>query len=226
MLTRVLEPEVMNDREEAIEYNDMDHAEVNRNFVTDLLTAGTKLLAAGTIGIDCLDLGTGTALIPIELCLRNEDVRVMAADASATMLDLARYRLEVNSLIQRIQLHLGDAKKLVFEDNFFDTVMSNSLVHHLPLHESFLVEALRVLRSGGLLFIRDLCRPLSQEHLDSLVAVYAAKETESSRQMLRQSLHAALSLNEMRELAMNAGLSSDCVTMSSDRHWTLMARKP
>lgn len=218
MLTRVLEPEVMNDREEAIEYNEMDHAAVNRNFVNDLL-------AAGAIGIDCLDLGTGTALIPIELCLRNEDVRVMAADASAMMLDLARYQLEVNSLTQRIQLHLGDAKKLVFEDSFFDTIMSNSLVHHLPTHESFLAEALRVLRPGGLLFLRDLCRPASQTQLDSLVATYAANETDSSRQMLRQSLHAALSLDEIRELATNSGLPTDCVTMSSDRHWTLNTRK-
>jgi len=218
MLSRVLEPEVMDDRDEAVEYNDMDHSEVNRNFVTDLI-------AAGPLGIDCLDMGTGTALIPIELCLRLEDVRVMAADASPIMLDLARYRLEVNSLISRIQLHLGDAKKLVFEDRFFDTVMSNSLVHHLPSHESFLGEALRILRSGGLLFIRDLCRPTSHQQLESLVATHAANESVSSQQMLRQSLHAALCLDEIKSLAVDAGLPADCVSMSSDRHWTLSARK-
>ncbi len=219
MLSRVLEPEVMNDRDEAVQYNDMDHTEVNRNFVTDLL-------AAGPLGLDCLDLGTGTALIPIELCLRNEDVRVMATDASSVMLDLARYRLEINSLTQRIQLHLGDAKKLIFEDHFFDTVMSNSLVHHLPSHETFFKEAMRVLRPNGLLFVRDLCRPASLVQLESLVSTYAAHETPSSQQMLRQSLHAALSLDEIRSLATDAGLPADCVAMSSDRHWTLSARKP
>jgi ubiquinone/menaquinone biosynthesis C-methylase UbiE len=218
MLARVLEPEVMDDRAEAVQYNDMDHAEVNRNFVTDLL-------AAGPLGFDCLDIGTGTALIPIELCVRNQDVRVMAADASTTMLDLARYRLEVNSLIGRIQLHLGDAKKMVFEDRFFDTVMSNSLVHHLPSHATFLVEALRVLRPNGLLFVRDLCRPEDLDALESLVSTHAAKETASSQQMLRQSLHAALSLDEIRSLAIDAGLPADCVSMSSDRHWTLSARR-
>ena len=218
MLERILEPEVMDDRAEAIEYNDMDHGLVNRNFVTDLL-------AAGPIGTDCLDLGTGTALIPIELCQRDELVRVMAADASTAMLDLARYQLEVNNLVARIQLHFGDAKKLVFESDFFDTVMSNSLVHHLPSHETFLVEALRVLRPNGLLFVRDLCRPESQEQLDNLVSIYAANESESSKQMLRQSLHAALSLSEIHELAVLAGLSADCVKMTSDRHWTLQARK-
>ena len=218
MLDRVLEPEIMNDREEAIEYNEMDHQLVNRNFVTDLLDAGP-------LGIDCLDLGTGTALIPIELCQRDEVVRVMASDASTVMLDLARYRLEVNSLTDRIQLHFGDAKKLVFENDFFDTVMSNSLVHHLPTHDAFLPEALRVLRPGGLLFIRDLCRPESFGKLEELVSTYAANESDSSKQMLKQSLHAALSLVEIRELAVRSGLSADCVSMTSDRHWTLKARK-
>ena len=218
MLDRVLEPEVMEDRNEAVEYNDMDHGQVNSNFVTDLL-------AAGPIGTDCLDLGTGTALIPIELCKRNEDVRVMASDASQMMLELARYRLEVNNLITRIQLHFGDAKKLIFEASFFDTVISNSLVHHLPSHETFLVEALRVLRPNGLLFIRDLVRPESQEQLEGLVETHAANENEHSRQMLRQSLHAALSLSEIRDLAVQVGLAADCVTMTSDRHWTLQARK-
>ncbi len=218
MLERVLEPEVMDDRDEAIEYDAMDHESVNRNFVTDLLVAGP-------IGIDCLDLGTGTALIPIELCQRDEEVRVMAADASTIMLDLARYQLEVNNLTSRIQLHFSDVKKLVFEGGFFDTVMSNSLVHHLPSHDSFLVEALRVLRPGGLLFVRDLCRPESQEQLDWLLLTYASNYSDGSRQMLRQSLHAALSLSEMRDLVLKVGLSGDCVTMTSDRHWTLQTRK-
>ncbi len=218
MLDRVLEPEVMNDRDEAVEYDAMDHELVNRNFVTDLL-------CAGPIGSDCLDLGTGTALIPIELCQRDKEVRVMAADASTIMLDLARYQLEINSLTSRIQLHFGDVKKLVFEGSFFDTVMSNSLVHHLPSHDSFLVEALRVLRPNGLLFLRDLCRPESQEQLDLLMLTYGANENDGSRQMLRQSFHAALSLSEIRSLALLAGLSGDCVAMTSDRHWTLQTRK-
>ena len=205
MLERVLEPEVMQDRDEAVEYNEMDHEQVNRSFVTDLL-------AAGPVGTDCLDLGTGTALIPIELCKRDEVVRVMAADASTVMLDLARYQLEINNLTTRIQLHCGDAKRLVFETSFFDTVISNSLVHHLPSHERFLIEALRVLRPNGLLFVRDLCRPESLEQLEALVTTYAANESDSSQQMLRQSLHAALSLAEIRHLAVQAGLAADCVS--------------
>lgn len=218
MLPRVLEQEVMADREEAIAYDAMDHAAVNQLFVTDLL-------AAGPIGTDCLDLGTGTALIPVELCQRDKSVRVMASDASTEMLELARYHLEINGLMARVQLHFGDAKKLIFQDQYFDTVISNSLVHHLPTHETFLPETLRVLRRGGLLFIRDLCRPDSLEQLDALVNLYVAHESDHSRKMFRESLQAALTLDEIRELAIAAGLSDQCIEMTSDRHWTLKARK-
>lgn len=63
MLARTLEPEVMDTPEEALAYDSMDHADVNRVFVDDFLAADPE---AGEI----LDLGTGTALIPIELCRR------------------------------------------------------------------------------------------------------------------------------------------------------------
>ena len=61
MLPRVLEPEVMDSAEEASDYDAMDHSHVNRLFVTDFLT-----IWKGANPI--LDVGTGTAQIPIELC--------------------------------------------------------------------------------------------------------------------------------------------------------------
>ena len=69
-LKRILEPEVMDTPEEARDYNGMDHSEVNRIFVDDLL-------ATGFTGVDILDLGTGTAQIPVELCQRSEDLSLI-----------------------------------------------------------------------------------------------------------------------------------------------------
>jgi len=105
MLERVLEPELMDDPHEAQSYNDMDHSEVNRRFVAELL-------ACGELGNDVLDLGTGTALIPIELCEQHATCRVMASDAATSMLDLARYNIAVASMELRIQLHHGDHSSL------------------------------------------------------------------------------------------------------------------
>ena len=219
MLPRTLEPEVMDDRQEAIDYNDMDHRAVNEVFVADLL-------AAGPIGRDILDLGTGTALIPVELCRRAPEARVMASDASVEMLELARYNIEMNHLLDRIQLHRGDAKQLVFPEAYFDAVMSNSLLHHLPEIDACLAEMLRVLRPGGLLFVRDLARPESEEEVERLVALYTIGETESSRQLFRQSLHASWTVPEMQAIVAPLGIPFDAVALTSDRHWSLQFRKP
>lgn len=218
MLPRTLEPEIMDDSQEAIEYNQMDHRAVNDRFVTELMDAGP-------IGLDILDLGTGTALIPVALCLREKQVRVMASDASVEMLELARYNIEVHHLLDRIQLHRGDAKKLVFSQAYFDTVMSNSLVHHLPTCETFFAEALRVLRPNGLLFVRDLCRPESDADVERFVDLYAGGETDYSKQLFRQSLHAALTMAELQQIVEPLGISGHAIQMSSDRHWTLAYRK-
>jgi ubiquinone/menaquinone biosynthesis C-methylase UbiE len=219
MLSRTLEPEIMDTMEDAMEYDAMDHTTVNEVFVTDLL-------GAGPLGRDVLDIGTGTALIPVELCRRNTEVRVMASDAAASMLDIARYNLELHRATHRIQLHFGDAKKLVFQDDYFDTVISNSIVHHLPDPGPLFAEALRVVRPGGLVFFRDLYRPESDQEVEQLVATYAANDTDYCKQLLRQSLHAALTLTEVAQMIAAAGSDPSAVTMTSDRHWTWVARKP
>jgi hypothetical protein len=43
--------------------------------------------------------------------------------------------------------------------------------------------------------------------------------------MFRDSLHAALTVEEVRELVRDFGLSSDSVKATSDRHWTIQGKK-
>lgn len=218
MLARSLEPELMDTPEEARDYDEMDHRQVNQQFVDDLL-------AAGEIKGDILDLGTGTALIPIELCKRAADCRVMAVDAATSMLDLARYNVEIAGLGLRIQLAHVDAKQMPFADGMFHVVMSNSIIHHIPQPLAALREAARVVAPGGLLFFRDLLRPDSETELEHLVATYTGNENSHAQQMFRASLHAALTLDEIRALAEQIGVPGEKVTPTSDRHWTLCATK-
>lgn len=216
MLERTLEPEVMDTCEEAMAYDAMDHSTVNEAFARDLL-------ALPALGTDLLDLGTGTALIPTILCRLNRDLRIMAADASRWMLEIARYNLEVFQCTSRVQLHLVDAKEMIFQDNYFDGVISNTLVHHLPAHEAFFKESIRVLRPGGILFLRDLVRPDSADEVERLVALYGGPDAQG-QQLLRQSFYAALTLDEIQAIVAPYGIPPECVRMTSDRHWTLSAR--
>ena len=218
LLSRVLEPEYMDTEEEAAEYDAMDHAAVNRKFAEDFL-------ATSRPGNDILDLGTGTALIPVELCCLDSAVRVMASDAAVSMLELARYHVEAEGLRNRIQLHHGDAKKLGFADEFFDAVVSNSLIHHIPEPVMVLTEIVRVTKPNGRIFVRDLARPQNNAEVEALVEMYTGSATATARQLFRQSLYAALSLAEIQNLVESLGLDRSEVTMTSDRHWTWSALK-
>ena len=223
MLERVLEPEVMDTRQEAMDYNDMDHSHVNELFVTDLIEFAESV----DVEIeDVLDLGTGTALIPVELCQRVKSCRVIGIDLAIQMLELARYNIEVDGLIERIQLAHVDAKAMPYSEGMFNVMVSNSIVHHIPDPIICLREAVRVTSQGGIFFVRDLMRPNSDEEVQRLVQMYAGQENEHSQKMFDDSLRAALTLKEMQRLVEELGFDSVTVQAASDRHWTWAAKKP
>jgi len=218
MLPRILEPEAMDTRSEAVDYDTMDHSEVNHIFVADLLAAGPE---PGEI----LDLGTGTAQIPIALCHRDPDARVVVVDLAGHMLRVARQNVERAGLSDRIRMEQVDAKRLPHRDGQFATVISNSIVHHVAEPRIVLQEAWRVLADGGLIFLRDLFRPPDDQTVRRLVDTYAAGANPHQQQMFEDSLRASLTVDEMRDLVSEFGLDPTTVRATSDRHWTWVARK-
>ncbi len=227
MLPRVLEPEVMDTAEEASDYDSMHHDTVNRLFVDDLLQASRELSCAdiGANPIRVLDVGTGTALIPIELCQRPGAFEVVAIDLAQEMLKLADRNIERAGLTKCIRAELVDAKGLPYADGAFDWVISNSIVHHIPEPSSCLREMWRVLRPGGLWFVRDLFRPMSADVIEQIVQTYAGMDSARQQQLFRQSLHAALTVEEVRELVAPLTVTGGSVRATSDRHWTLACRR-
>ena len=182
-------------------------------------------LAAGPTGGEVLDLGTGTAQIPIELCRQDPGFRVLAVDLSGHMLLMAGDNIRRAGLAERIKTERIDAKRLPYADGAFAAVMSNSIVHHIAEPGQLLAEALRVTAAGGLVFIRDLMRPVDQPTLSRLVDTYAAGANAHQRQMFDDSLHAALDLDEVRALVVKLALPPTTVAPTSDRHWTWAVRK-
>ncbi|MEX0679399.1 MAG: class I SAM-dependent methyltransferase [Pirellulales bacterium] len=221
-LERVLEPEVMDSAAVARDYDAMDHGEVNRRFAADFLAA----LSAAGLGddVEVLDLGTGTARIPIELCAQSPEARVVAIDLAEEMLRLAAANVARAGLSRRIRFERQDAKRLPFDDGRFAAVMSNSIVHHIPEPAAVLAESLRVLRKpGGLIFIRDLARPYDDAQVQNLVDTYAADSNAQQRRLFEDSLRAALSMDEIRALVAGLGFDPASVQATSDRHWTWSA---
>ena len=235
MLARVLEPEVMDTPEEAIDYDQMDHSGVNRLFVDHLIQAalladvrfapkGPATAPAGAVR-SVLDVGTGTAQIPIELARRDVACRIVAIDLAQHMLDVGARNVAAAGLTDAIRLERVDAKGLPYADGAFDVVMSNSIIHHIPEPIASLREMVRLVRPGGLLFVRDLMRPPDLPTLQRLVATYAGDANAHQKQMFGDSLHAALTLDEIRALAASCGLPHEAAVPSSDRHWTIAWRR-
>jgi len=222
MLQRLLEPELMDTYDDAREYDAMDHRAVNTQFVTDLLAAlvDCRLPYQGSPLLRILDLGAGTAQIPINLARRTPDAHITAIDAAESMLTLAHQNVTAAGVTNRIDLLLADAKRLPFADASFPIVISNSIFHHIAEPRDCMAEAIRVTAPGGLLFHRDLARPCDEEQLKHLVNTHAASATPYQRKLFSDWLRAALTLEEIRALVAQFGFQPDAVQLTSDRHWT------
>ncbi len=208
----------MDSSEEAHDYDAMDHSAVNRVFVQDFL-------AVWDGGLPILDVGTGTAQIPVELCRQSPTAKIVAIDLAQHMLAVAQQNVVRSGFKDRIQLKLVDAKGLPFGDGHFAAVISNSIVHHIPSPGGVLAEMVRVGKSTGTLFVRDLLRPDSEARLEELVTTYAGDANAHQQKMFAASLHAALSLDEIRRLVSTLGFDSADVQQTTDRHWTWTSRK-
>lgn len=217
-LPRVLELEVMDTLEEALAYDALDHTEVNRHFVGDLLD---QLPGSGPV----LDLGTGTARIPIELCREEPEITVVAIDLAQAMLDVAADNVRQSGYGLQIAFERADAKRLPYADGSFPVVISNSLVHHAAVPDLLLREAWRVLADGGLIFMRDLVRPHDETALVHLIESYAHHASEAQRRMFADSLRAALTVEEIQCRIERLGGSRESAQPTSDRHWTWCTRK-
>lgn len=227
MLQRVLEPEVMDTVEEAVDYDSMDHGDVNRRFVDDLLAGWSNADPSRSVnGCHVTDLGTGTALIPLEMFQREPAIgKVIACDLSMEMLKIADQHIQ-DAGAACIQTLFCDCKKLPIADRSQDLVISNSIVHHIPEPEQVLCEAIRILKPGGLLFVRDLMRPQTKEQVEHFVQTYTGNDNAQQQQLFRQSLHAALSVEEVAAMLSELNVAADCVAANSDRHWTICYRSP
>ena len=225
MLSRILEPEVMDTVAEAVDYNSMDHSHVNCVFVDDLLAALVSTPSPPGETWQIFDAGTGTALIPLELMSRGVKVVVTASDLAEQMLIVARDNVQAAGWSDSIRLVLTDCKQLPEADATYHVVMSNSIVHHIPEPLTVLAELWRVLQPGGLLFVRDLMRPVDLSTLDHLVQTYAGEANAHQQRMFRESLHAALTVSEVSGLLEQVGIPCETVCATSDRHWTIIARK-
>ncbi len=212
-MQRVLEPEVMDSLEEAVEYDAMDFTEINGAFAQ-------RAIEIGATNATVLDAGTGTARIPILIAQQRPEWQIFGIDMAESMLQLGRENVEKAGLQKQIILEFVDAKKLPYQDGQFDMVISNSLFHHLPNPLPFLQEVKRVVKPQGAILIRDLIRPPSEEIMNNFVESIGTNYNKHQKMLFHDSLHAEFTLDEVQDFLQQAGLEGVTVERSSDRHWS------
>ncbi|AFY45437.1 class I SAM-dependent methyltransferase [Nostoc sp. PCC 7107] len=214
-MERVLEPEVMDTWEEAIDYDAMDFTEVNTAFAKEAVALCSQAQCL------VLDAGTGTGRIPVLIGQMRPQWQLIAIDLAQNMLKIAAQHIQQARLYEQISLALVDAKQLPYADGMFDLVISNSLIHHLPDPLPFFQEIKRVTKPNGGLLIRDLLRPADEMTMNALVDTIGYEYAPRQQKLFRDSLHAALTLDEVNKLVTSVGWFGVRVYQSSDRHWTM-----
>jgi ubiquinone/menaquinone biosynthesis C-methylase UbiE len=210
-MDRILEPEVMDDAQQAIAYAGADFSSSNQMFVEGLLDAyGSKL---GTV----LDIGCGPGDIPIRLARAKSSVYVVAVDASEVMVCLAHEAVETADLIRRVRIVHGRIPGLRFRQGGFDAIISKDLLHHLPDPMVLWEEVKRIGRAGTAVYVMDLFRPPTMEAAKEIVESVSAHEPEILKRDFYNSLLAALTPEEVRDRLRQAGLGLE-VEVVSERH--------
>jgi ubiquinone/menaquinone biosynthesis C-methylase UbiE len=117
-----------------------------------------------------LDLGCGTATLPIRIKQLVPEARVVGLDGDPQVLTIA-HKKAVQAAV-KLDFVQGMAFHLPFPDNTFDRIVSSLVLHHLTpaSKQRTLREVHRVLHPHGELHVLDLGKPHSVfAHLISLV---------------------------------------------------------
>lgn len=217
MLKRILEPEVMDNEQEAIDYDTMDFAEINTAFAQLAIQLTSEKAKV-------LDVGTGTARIPIVIAELRPQWQIIATDLAKSMLEVGTKNIKKSGKKSQIKLEFIDAKKMPYATSEFDLVMANSLVHHLPDPLPFFQETQRVLKPEGGILIRDLLRPDTEAEIEQIVQQTDLDYNPHQQKLFRDSLHAAFTLEEIKQIVNQVGIENVKVYQSSDIHWTIVRK--
>ena len=214
-MERIPEPELMEEKEQVISYDEADFSEGEVNLINQInhylfrknISLGEKDLI--------VDLGCGPGNISEKLAIKWPNTEVIGIDGSKEMILRAEYNKNVSinkKKLKNLRYICSDIKEIK-STNFLlnkeiSLLVSNSLIHHITHLEDFF-KAIRSLSSNITVnFHKDLKRPLDEKSALELKLQCSTKYNEILTNDYYASLKASYTFKELKNFTLENDLSS------------------
>ena len=222
-MTRIPEPELMEDPAQARAYAGADFSVPHSNFIKLFRIAFPGRPISGHV----MDLGCGPGDITIRFAAAFPQCEVHGVDGSPAMIEAGETLLQHSGdTRKRIRLIHGMLPDAAMPCPRYDTVICNSLLHQLHDPQTLWTSVKKFAAPGALVFVMDLRRPTTITDARRLCDTYAANEPPLLQRDYYNSLLAAFEPAEIESQLASAKLPHLIVRPIGDRHVTIHGRTP
>lgn len=216
-LTRVPEPEVMDDSSEVEAYASASAQEFLEKIDDTFVDHALRLMAGKERG-RALDIGCGPGQIVLKLARRLKLWKFVGVDRAPNMIAQARASLaEVKEAAGRVEFQQDNGNQLAFADETFDFVMCNSVLHHFAQPTNLFAEMARVAKPGAAILLRDLRRPGALAY-PFHVRWHGRRYSGTMYQLYKQSVRAAYTVPELQAMLGSSPLANARVFTHHSTH--------
>jgi len=224
-MERVPEPELMEEKEQVISYDEADFSEGEVNLINQI----NQYLLKKNIFLGekdlIVDLGCGPGNISEKLAIKWPNTAVVGIDGSKEMILRAENNKEISlnkKKLKNLRYVCSDIKdiKLI---NFLlnkeiSLLVSNSLIHHITHLEDFFKTIISLSSNSTVNFHKDLKRPLDEKSALELKAQCSTKYNEILTNDYYASLRASYTFKELKNFTLENDLSSLDVFEEGDNY--------
>jgi len=214
-MKRVPEPELMEEKEQVISYDEADFSEGEVNLINQI----NKYLLKKNISLGekdlIVDLGCGPGNISEKLAIKWPNTTVVGIDGSKEMILRAEYNKRFSNnqkKLKNLRYICSDIKNIK-SNNFLlkkkiSLLVSNSLIHHISYLEDFFNTRKSLSSKNTLNFHKDLKSPIDEKSALELKAQCSTKYNEILTNDYYASLRASYTFKELKNFILENDLSS------------------
>lgn len=221
-MRRVPEPELMEGRQQAEAYAQVDFEAPHSRFIELLGRSHPELPPQGL----AVDFGCGPGDITLRFARAYPVWRAHGIDGSDVMLELARQIAAREGLAERVEFMRSHLPRADAPAQSYDLVLCNGTLHHFDDPTVLWTSTRQWGRPGAAVFVMDLLRPRDLEQAHRFVEQYVNDEPPIHQQDFLNSLLASYTVDEVNDQLRHTGLHQLRAEQVSDRHVMVSGHLP